>query len=63
MALEDGSFRGAALNVAARLCARAHAGDVIVTEATYRLAGRLEGLTFSDRGACTSRTSATRSTS
>ncbi len=50
VALEDGSFRGAALNVAARLCARAHAGDVIVTEATYRLAGRLEGLTFSDRG-------------
>lgn len=48
--LEDGSFRGAALNVAARLCGRAHGGDVIVTEATYRLAGRLEGLTFSDRG-------------
>ena len=50
VALEDGSFRGAALNVAARLCARAHGGDVIVTEATYRLAGRMEGLTFSDRG-------------
>jgi class 3 adenylate cyclase len=48
--LEDGSFRGAALNVAARLCGRAHGGDVIVTEATYRLAGRMEGLTFSDRG-------------
>lgn len=50
VALEDGSFRGAALNVAARLCARAHGGEVIVTEATYRLAGRMEGLTFSDRG-------------
>jgi class 3 adenylate cyclase len=50
VALEDGSFRGAALNVAARLCARAHGGDVIVTEATYRLAGRMEGLMFSDRG-------------
>jgi class 3 adenylate cyclase len=49
-ALEDGGFRGAALNVAARLCARAHGGEVIVTEATYRLAGRMEGLTFSDRG-------------
>lgn len=48
--LEDGSFRGAALNVAARLCGRAHGGDVIVSEATYRLAGRMEGLTFSDRG-------------
>ncbi len=50
VALEDGSFRGAALNVAARLCGRAHGGDVILTEATYRLAGRMEGLTFSDRG-------------
>jgi class 3 adenylate cyclase len=50
VALEDGSFRGAALNVAARLCGRAHGGEVIVTEATYRLAGRMEGLTFSDRG-------------
>jgi class 3 adenylate cyclase len=48
--LEDGSFRGAALNVAARLCGRAHGGDVLVTEATYRLAGKMEGLTFSDRG-------------
>jgi class 3 adenylate cyclase len=50
VALDDGSFRGAALNVAARLCGRAHGGEVIVTEATYRLAGRMEGLTFSDRG-------------
>jgi hypothetical protein len=50
VALEDGSFRGAALNVAARLCGRAHGGEVVVTEATYRLAGRMEGLTFSDRG-------------
>ncbi len=50
VALEDGGYRGAALNVAARLCARAHGGEVIVTEATYRLAGRMEGLTFSDRG-------------
>lgn len=50
VALEDGSFRGAALNIAARLCGRAHGGDVIVTEATYRLAGRIEGLAFSDRG-------------
>jgi class 3 adenylate cyclase len=50
VALEGGGFRGAALNVAARLCARAHGGEVIVTDATYRLAGRMEGLTFSDRG-------------
>jgi class 3 adenylate cyclase len=50
VALENGGFRGAALNVAARQCARAHGGEVIVTDATYRLAGRMEGLTFSDRG-------------
>jgi hypothetical protein len=48
--LEDGSFRGASLNVAARLCGRAHGGDVIVSEPTVRLAGRLGGLQYSDRG-------------
>lgn len=48
--LEDGSYRGAALNVAARLCGRAHAGDVIVSAGTSRLAGRLPGLRYSDRG-------------
>lgn len=48
--LEDGSFRGGSLNVAARLCGRAHGGDVIVSEPTVRLAGRLGGLQYSDRG-------------
>lgn len=48
--LPDGTFRGAALNVAARLCARARGGEVIVSEATTRLAGRLAGLQYSDRG-------------
>ena len=48
--LEDGSYRGAALNVAARLCGRAHGGEVIVSEGTSRLAGRLSGLQYSDRG-------------
>jgi class 3 adenylate cyclase len=48
--LPDGSFRGAALNVAARLCARARGGEVLVSEATTRLAGRLAGLAYSDRG-------------
>ena len=48
--LEDGSFRGASLNVAARLCGRAHGGDVVVSEPTVRLAGRLGGLEYSDRG-------------
>jgi class 3 adenylate cyclase len=48
--LEDGSFRGAALNVASRLCSRAHGGDVLISGATSRLAGRLAGLEYSDRG-------------
>ncbi len=50
IALPDGSFRGAALNVAARLCALAHGGEVLVSEGTSRLAGRLPGVRFIDRG-------------
>jgi class 3 adenylate cyclase len=48
--LEDGSFRGSALNVASRLCGRAAGGEVIISEATSRLAGRLTGLHYSDGG-------------
>jgi class 3 adenylate cyclase len=48
--LEDGSYRGAALNVAARLCGRAHGGEVLVSEGTSRLAGRLPGISYVDRG-------------
>jgi hypothetical protein len=48
--LDDGSFRGAALNVAARLCALAHGGEVIVSEGTGHLAGRLPGVRYADRG-------------
>jgi class 3 adenylate cyclase len=48
--LQDGTFRGAALNVAARLCARAHGGEVLLSASTSRLAGRLEGLQYVDRG-------------
>jgi class 3 adenylate cyclase len=50
IALEDGSFRGAALNVAARLCAMAHGGEVIVSEGTSHLAGRLPGVRYIHRG-------------
>ena len=48
--LEDGSFRGAALNVSSRLCALAHGGEVIVSEGTSHLAGRLPGVRYVDRG-------------
>jgi hypothetical protein len=50
IALEDGSFRGAALNVAARLCGLAHGGEIIVSDGTSHLAGRLPGVRFVDRG-------------
>jgi class 3 adenylate cyclase len=46
--LDDGSYRGAALNIAARLCARAHGGEVIATDATARLAGKVEGVANGD---------------
>jgi class 3 adenylate cyclase len=48
--IAGGGFRGASLNVAARLCGRAHGGDVLVSASTVRLAGRLGGLQYSDRG-------------
>ena len=50
IALEDGSFRGAALNVASRLCALAHPGEVLITPGTSHLAGRLPGVRYVDRG-------------
>ena len=46
----DGGFRGAALNVAARLCGLARAGEVIATDSVTHLAGRLEGISYVDRG-------------
>lgn len=46
----SGSYRGAALNIAARLCAMAHGGEVIVSEGTSHLAGRLTGLRYVDQG-------------
>ena len=48
--VNDGGFRGASLNVAARLCGRAHGGDVLVSASTVRLTGKLGGLQYSDRG-------------
>ena len=43
-------FRGAALNVAARLSALAHGDEVLTSAGTARLAGRLPGLRYVDRG-------------
>ena len=46
----DEGFRGAALNLAARLCGRAAAGEILATREVVHLAGRVEGVTFEDRG-------------
>ncbi|HET6790575.1 MAG TPA: extracellular solute-binding protein [Actinomycetota bacterium] len=48
--LGDG-YRGRALNLAARLCARARAGEILVTSELVHLAGAVEGVRFEDRGA------------
>ncbi len=47
--LEGGGYRGAALNMAARLCAQARGGQVLATESVAHLAGRVEGLRFERR--------------
>jgi class 3 adenylate cyclase/energy-coupling factor transporter ATP-binding protein EcfA2 len=39
-------YRGGALNLAARLCAVAAAGEVLANEGLVRLAGRVDGLTY-----------------
>jgi len=48
--VENGGYRGAALNIAARLCGRAHGGEILISEGTSRLAGRLAGIRYVDRG-------------
>lgn len=48
--LEDGSYRGNALNVAARLCGLAHGGEVLVSDGARHLAGHTPGLRYVDRG-------------
>ena len=47
--VEEG-YRGAALNLAARLCSTAAAGEVLVSAWLAELAGPIDGISFSDRG-------------
>jgi class 3 adenylate cyclase len=42
-------YRGRALNVAARLCSLAHAGEILATETVASLAGHQEGMAFAPR--------------
>ena len=46
---EDG-YRGGALNLAARLCSLARAGEVLAGDGIVLMAGQVEGLSYSDRG-------------
>lgn len=46
--VEDG-YRGSALNVAARLCSLARAGEVLASRELVHLAKRVDGITFTER--------------
>jgi len=46
----DDSFRGAALNLAARLCSLAGPGEVLVSEGVVHLTGKMAGMTYVERG-------------
>ncbi len=45
-----GTFIGAALNLAARLCKLAGPREVLATESVAHVAGRLDGITYAERG-------------
>ena len=46
----EGGYRGGALNVAARLCSRARAGEVLASREIVHLARRIDGIRFTERG-------------
>jgi peptide/nickel transport system substrate-binding protein len=46
----EGGYRGGALNVAARLCSRARAGEVLASGEIVHLARRIDGVRFTERG-------------
>jgi predicted ATPase/class 3 adenylate cyclase/TolA-binding protein len=46
----EGGYRGGALNLAARLCARAEAGEIFASEGLIHLARLVDGIDVRDRG-------------
>jgi class 3 adenylate cyclase len=46
----QGGYRGGALNLAARLCSRAAAGEVLVSQGVAHLAGAVEGIRLDQDG-------------
>jgi YVTN family beta-propeller protein len=49
--LDDGGYRGAALNLAARLCAIAGPGEILASQGVLHLAGPVDGVRFVPRRA------------
>ena len=45
-----GGFRGRALNLAARLCGSARAGEILATREAIHMAGQMDGIRVEDRG-------------
>ncbi|GAC1513535.1 MAG: hypothetical protein NVS2B16_18640 [Chloroflexota bacterium] len=45
-----GGYRGAALNLAARLCSLAGAGEVLASDAVTHVAGKIGGVAYAERG-------------
>ena len=49
----QGGYRGGALNLAARLCGQARAGEILASREVTHLARRIEGVRYEDRGTLT----------
>lgn len=47
---EEGDYFGGMVNIAARICAAAGAGEILISESTRQVVGKLDGLDFADRG-------------
>ena len=47
---EAGDYFGSMVNLAARICAAAGPGEILVSEPTRQVAGRMEGVEYVDRG-------------
>ncbi|MEO8424880.1 MAG: ABC transporter substrate-binding protein [Actinomycetota bacterium] len=46
----QGGYRGGALNLAARLCGQAHAGEILASREVTHLARKVDGIRYEDRG-------------
>jgi peptide/nickel transport system substrate-binding protein len=47
----EGGYRGGALNLAARLCSKASAGEILATQEVVHLARKVDGVRYEDHGA------------